>query len=59
MAQMHLSTKQKLIHRHRIVAAEGKEREGVDREVRVSRCKLLHLEGINNEVLLYIPGNHI
>ena len=45
MAQRNLSTKQKLIHRHRIVAAKGEgKREGVDWEVQGSRCKLLHLE---------------
>ena len=25
----------------------------------VSRCKLLHLEWINNEILLYSPGKYI
>ena len=30
----------------------------MDRELRVNRCKLLHLEGINR-VLLYSTGNYI
>ena len=29
---------------------------GMDRELGVSRCKLLHLEWISNEVLLYSTG---
>ena len=32
---------------------------GMDWEFAVSRCKLLHLEWINNEVLLYSTGNYI
>ena len=32
---------------------------GMDVEFRVSRYKLLHLEWIHNEVLLYSPGNWI
>jgi len=31
----------------------------MDWEFGVSRCKLLHLEWINNEVLLYSTGNYI
>ena len=31
----------------------------VDGEFGVSRCKLFHLEWINNEVLLYSTGNYI
>ena len=31
----------------------------MDREFEVSRCKVLHLEWISNEVLLYSTGNHI
>ena len=30
----------------------------MDWELRVSRCKLLHLEWISNEVLLYSTGNY-
>ena len=32
---------------------------GMDREFEVGRCKLLHLEWISNEVLLYSTGNYI
>ena len=32
---------------------------GMDRDFGVSRYKLLHLEWISNEVLLYNTGNHI
>ena len=31
----------------------------MDGEFGVSRCKLLHLEWLNNEVLLYSTGNYI
>ena len=31
----------------------------MDGEFGVSRCKLLHLEWISNEVLLYSTGSHI
>ena len=34
-------------------------REWDDGEFRVRRCKLLHLEQISNEVLLYSIGNYI
>ena len=34
-------------------------RRGMDWEFEVSRCKLLHLEWISNEVLLYSTGNSI
>ena len=34
-------------------------REWMDWEFGVSRCKLLHLEWISNEVLLYSTGNDI
>ena len=45
---------------NRLVVAKG-EREGsrMDWEVGVSRCKLLHLEWISNEILLYSTGNYI
>ena len=32
---------------------------GIDWEFGVNRCKLLHLEWISNEILLYSTGNHI
>ena len=34
-------------------------RRGTDWEFGVGRCKLLHLEWINNKVLLYSTGNYI
>ena len=36
----------------------GKGR-GMDWEFGVGRCKLLHLEWINNKVLLYSTGNYV
>ena len=43
---------------HRLVAAK-RVRGQVDWVFGVSRCKLLHLEWIRNEVLLYSTGNYI
>ena len=54
MAQMNLSIIQKQIYRHRektVAKGEG-EGSGMDGEFGVSRCKLLHVEWISNEVLL-------
>ena len=34
-------------------------RGGIDWEFGTSRCKLLHIEWINNKVLLYSTGNYI
>ena len=61
MAHVSLSIKQKQIHRHnRLVVAKEEERRSVmDGEFGVSRCKLLHLEWISNEVPLYSTGNYI
>ena len=40
--------------------AKGEEGgSGMDREFGVGRCKLLHLEWISNEVLMYSTGNYI
>ena len=36
-----------------------KRRSGMDWEFEVGRCKLLHLEWLRNEVLLYSTGNYI
>ena len=45
---------------NRFVVAKGKTGEsGMDWEFGVSRCKLLHLEWISNEVLLYSKGKYI
>ena len=32
---------------------------GINWESGISRCELLHIEWINNKVLLYSPGNYI
>ena len=61
MAQMNLPTEQKQTHRleNRLVVAKGEmEGNGIDWEFRFSRCKLLCLEWIINEVLLYSTGKY-
>ena len=59
---MNLFTEQKQIHRHReqTCGCQGGRREerGMDSEFGVGRCKLLHLEWINNKVLMYSTGNY-
>ena len=60
MAQMILSIKQRQItnRERRLVVVRGEERgSGMDQELGVDRCKLLHLEWINNGVLLHSTGN--
>ena len=61
MVQINLSTKQKKIHRQQesCVCQRGREGSGIDWEFGVNRCKLLHLEWIDNKVLLYSTGNYI
>ena len=62
MTQMNLSMKQKQTHRHSeqtYGCQGGGEQVGMDWEFGISRCKLLHLEWINNKVLLYSTGNYI
>ena len=60
MTQMNLSTKQKQIHRYREQTCGCQcGRGGMGWESGISRCKLLHLEWINNKVLLYSTGNYI
>ena len=59
---MNLSTEQKQTHGHREQTCgcqEGGGGTGMDWEFGVSRCKLLHLERISNEILLYSTGNYI
>ena len=41
---------------NRLVVAKGEG--GMDWEFRISRCKLLYREWINNKVLLYSTGNY-
>ena len=60
---MNLSTKQRQTHRHRehICGYQGGGGSGgeINWEFGISRCKLLHIEWINNKVLLYSTGNYI
>ena len=59
---MIVSAKQKRTHGHReqICGAKGGGgRSGTDWEFGISRCKLLHLEWISSEVLLYGIGHKI
>ena len=57
MAQMNLSTGKKLMDlENRLVVAKG---SGIDWKSGVDRCKLLHLEWISNETLLYSTGKYI
>ena len=61
MAQMNLSPEQKWTHRHRgqtCVAKGERGGSGMDEEFGANRCKLLHLEWISNEVLVYSTGNY-
>ena len=61
MTQVNLSMKQEQTHRHReqTCSCQGRGRGGMDWEFGVSKCKLLHIERINNKVLLYSTGNYI
>ena len=54
MAQTNLSTKQKQTHSHgeETCGCQGGG-SGIDWELGVSRCKLLHLEWVSNEALLH------
>ena len=59
---MNLSAEQKQTHRHgehTCGCQGGGGGRGMDWEFGVSRCKLLHLGWISNEVLLYSNGNYI
>ena len=60
---MNLSTEKKQTHGHgeQTCVCQGKGRvgSGMDWEFGVSRCKLLHLGWISNEILLYSTGNYI
>ena len=54
---MNSSMKQKQTHRHREQTG-GCQGRGLDWELGISRCKLLHTECIK-KVLLYSTGNYI
>jgi len=61
MAQINLSTKQKQTqgHREQTCGCQGVGKKWNAWGTGVGRCKLLHLEWISNEVLLYSTGNYI
>ena len=59
---MNLSTEKKQTHEceeHTCGCQEGEGETGRDWEFGVSRCRVLHLEWISNEILLYSTGNYI
>ena len=61
ITQMNLSTKKKQTLGHREQTGGGQRGgggDGMDWEFGVSRCKILHLEWISSEVLLYSTGNY-
>ena len=60
MAQMTLSAEQKPSHRHGEQTCGCQGGMGwMDRDLGVSRCKLLHLEWISNDILSCSAGNYI
>jgi len=62
MTQVCLSIEKKQTHGHgkkTCGCQEGRGGSGMDQEFGVCRCKLLHLEGISNEILLYSTGTYI
>ena len=62
MAQMNLFTEKKQTHVHgeqTCGCQEGGRGSGRDWQFGVSTCKLLHLEWISYEVLLYSTGKYI
>ena len=59
---MNVSTEQKQSHRcgeQTCGCQVGEEGSGMDWKFGVGRCKLLYLEWISNEVLLYNTGNYV
>ena len=61
---MNVSTEKKLMDlENRLVVAKGEGEGGgrnrMDWEFGVSGCKLLHLEWISNELLLYSTGSYV
>ena len=55
---VHNEIKNLMENRLLVIKREGRG-SGKDCEFGVSRCKLLHLEWISNEVLMYSTGNYI
>ena len=57
---MNISTEKKLMDlENRLVIGKGEEEGVMNWESGVNRCKLLHLEWLSNEILLYSTGNYI
>ena len=57
---MNLSTEKKITDlENRLVVAKREGKGEIDWEFEVNRCKLLPLEWISNEILLYSTGNYI
>ena len=55
-----MKQKQTQEHREQTVVAKGESGgDGMEWEVRVSKWKLLHMEWINNKVLLYSTESYI
>ena len=59
MAQMNLQNRLTDIENRLGVADREGRGSGMDWEFEVNKCKLLHLEWISNEVLLYSTGKYI
>ena len=62
MAQMNLSIKKKQTHAlgEQFCGCQGEgEASGMDWEFGVTRCKLLPLEWISNDILMHSTGNYI
>ena len=62
--RMNWSTKQKQTHRHRKQTSSCQEgrgwgREGLTGNSEIAGCKLLYIEWVNNQVLLYGTRNYI
>ena len=58
---MNLSTEKKLMYLENrlLVPNGGGQASAMDWESGVNRCKLLHLEWISDEILLYSTGSYI
>ena len=58
---MNLSTEKKIMDlENKLVVVKGRgEGGGMDWESGVNKCKLLTLDCISNEILLYSTGNYI
>ena len=61
MAQIKLSTEKKfmVLENRLVVAKGGGGGSGMDWESGANKCKLLPLEWISKEILLYSTGNYI